>query len=89
MRAFNGHAETLREHPGAAAMIEMAVGNEQLLDSDAVLIGDGHQPFELVAGIDEGAAHGLGAPEQGAILLERRDRDDDRLKRGFGAVHGA
>ena len=62
-------------------MIDMAVGDEQFLDSHAMLLRHRQQPVDIAARIGKGAAHSLGAPEQGAILLQRGDRDDDRLER--------
>src|SRR3546814_4485824 len=38
---------------------------------------------QIAAGIDEGALHRLGAPQQGAILLERGDGDDRGAERGL------
>jgi para-aminobenzoate synthetase/4-amino-4-deoxychorismate lyase len=42
------------------------------------------QPVEIAAGVDESAAHRARAPEQAAILLERRDRYDSHPHRGIG-----
>ena len=41
---------------------------------------------EVAAGIDERAAHRLGAPQQGAILLQRRHRDDRRAGAGGSLI---
>ena len=49
--------------------------------------GRGLEPRQVAAGIDEGAAHRRGAPQQGAILLQRRHRDD-RGARGAARSFG-
>ena len=72
VRALDRHAELLRQHAGLSAMIDMAVGEQDLLDRHAMLRRRRFEPGQVAAGIDEGAAHRLGAPQQGAILLERR-----------------
>ncbi len=41
MRPLDRHAQLLRQHAGRAAMIEMAMGDEQLLDRHAMLGGGG------------------------------------------------
>ena len=41
---------------------------------------------EVAAGVDECAAHRLGAPDEAAVLLQRRDRQDGGAKGRFG--HG-
>ena len=64
-------------------MIDMTMGEEDLLDRHALLRGCGLEPVEIAARIDKGAPHGLRAPKQGAVLLERRDRDDGCLDRGI------
>ena len=82
--AFDRHPQITRQHSGEAAMIDMAVGDEQLLDGDAIVGGDLLQPIEIAARIGEGAAHGFRAPQQGTILLERRDRHDNGLQGRLG-----
>ena len=67
-------------------MVDVAVGEQDLLDRHAGLGRRRLQPVEVAAGIDERAAHRLGAPQQGAILLQRGDRDDRRLERGDGSL---
>ena len=86
MRPFDGHAEFLRQRSRFAAMVDMAVGDENLLDGDAVLCRRCFEFGQVAAGIDERAAHGLRAPEQRAILLERRHRND-RGAKGGGIGH--
>src|SRR3546814_9646549 len=47
-----------------AAMIDMAVGEQDLLDRDAMMRGRRLQFRQIAAGIDEGALHRLGAPQR-------------------------
>ena len=96
VRPFDRHAELVAEDLGRAAMVDMAVGEEDLLDLHLVLRRRRLQPVEVAAGIGEGALHRLGAPEEGGVLLERRDGHDDglegrlgRCRLGHGGRHGA
>ena len=59
VRALDRHAELGGEDPGRAAMVDMAVGEEDLLDRHAVLGDRGLEPVDVAAGIDERAAHRL------------------------------
>jgi hypothetical protein len=86
VRAFDLHPELVGEDLGRAAMIDMAVGEQDLLDLDVVLLRRRLQPVEVAAGIGEGAEHRLRAPQEAAILLQRGHRDDGGFQRGFG--HG-
>src|SRR5688572_2884241 len=61
-------------------MVDMAMGEQDLLDRDAML-GGGVEPVEVPTGIDKCAEHRLRAPQQGAVLLQRGDRDDGGSKR--------
>jgi hypothetical protein len=61
-------------------MIDMAVGQQDLLDRHPGLSSCSFQPGQIAARIDERCAHRRSAPEQGAILLQRRNRDDCRSK---------
>ena len=81
VRAFDRHAKLFGEDAGRAAMVDMAVGQQDLLDRDAGLRRRRLEPRQIAAGIDEGAAHRRRAPQQGAILLQRRHRDDRRAQR--------
>src|SRR6185503_7185442 len=55
VRALDRDAELLREDSGAAAMVDMAVGEQDLLDRHAGLLRSRLEPREVAAGIDEGA----------------------------------
>src|SRR5690348_3593769 len=69
--SFYRDAELLGKDSGTSAMVYVAVGEEDLLDRHARLICRGPQSRQVAAGIDEGSLHRFGAPQQGAILLER------------------
>ena len=83
VRPFDRHAELFGENAGAAAMVDMAVGQQDLLDRHAGLLRGGLEPRQIPAGINEGSAHRRSAPQQSAILLQRGDRDDGRPEQGF------
>ena len=74
MRAFNGHAKLIGQRLGLAAMINMAVGQDDLLHRHAMLRRRRLQPRKITARINKGTAHCRGAPDQGAVLLKRSDR---------------
>jgi len=83
---FDRYAKLLGEDLRRAAMINVAVGEQDLLDRHPRLRFRRAQPREIAAGIGEGAAHRLCAPDQAAILLQRRHRDDGDPERRF--AHG-
>ena len=87
VRPLQRHAQLLGELARRAAMIDMAVRHQDLLDGHALLPRGGAQLLQVAAGIDKGAAHRLGAPQKRAVLLERRDRDHRGAHRGIR--HGA
>ena len=69
----------------------MAVGDPDLLQRQALVGQDAQQPLDLAARIDDRGLHGLGAPDDGAVLLQRRHRRDDGADRRFAGglgVHG-
>ncbi len=61
-------------------MVDVTVGQQDLFDCDLRLLGRGLQSRQIAAGIDERPGHRLGAPQKGAVLLQRRHRDDCRTK---------
>ena len=70
-------------------MVDMAVGQQDLLDRDSGLRRRRLEPRQVAARIDERAAHRLGAPDQRAILLQRRHRNDRRAQRRLAHFHGS
>lgn len=83
MRAFNWHTQFLGEQTCLPTMIEMPVGDDDLFNRHPMVIRRGAQPGQIPARIAKRAFHGLGAPDQGAILLERGDRHDGGLHGGI------
>jgi len=69
-------------------MIDMAVGDQDLFDRDTGLRRRRLQLRQIAARIDERGLVGLGAPEECAILLQRRDGHDRGLERGCGHGRG-
>ena len=55
-------------------------------DLDPELLGRGHQPVGLAAGIDEHAFHRLPVPDQRSVLLQRRDGNDADVELGLGGT---
>src|SRR5205809_1093779 len=70
-------------------MVDMAVRKQDLLDRDSRLLSRGLQARQVGARVDEGAAHRRRAPQQGAILLQRRDGQDCRLERWVVHFNGS
>src|SRR3954452_9843452 len=87
VRSLDLDSELLREDAGAAAMVDVAVGQQDLLDGDVGLLGRGLEAREVAARIDECCPHSPGAPQKRAILVERRDRDDRCAQRRLGCAH--
>ena len=81
VRSFDLHAELLGQGARATAMVDMTVCQQDLLDGYAGLSRRRLEARQIAARIDERAAHRRGAPQQRAILLERRDRDDRGAER--------
>ena len=88
VRAFDFEAQLLGQHPGLPAMVEMPVGDEDLLQRDACLGDALLELVEIPARIDQRAFHGLSAPDQRAVLLQRCHRNDRGAHGGerFGGV---
>src|SRR5690606_3925738 len=80
VRAFDGNAELLCELARLSSMIDVAVREQDLLDRNPRLLGRCLELRQVAAGVDEGGAVGLRAPQQGAILLQRRNRRDRGLE---------
>ena len=89
MRAFDRYTQFLGHHAGLAAVVDMAMGQQDFLDRRPGLRRGGLQFVEVAARIDKGSGHRLGAPQQGAILLKRRDRNDRRSERGLRHFAGS
>ncbi len=86
VRAFNRYLIVIGHVGDGAGMIQMPVGDENLGDFHPVGVGLGDQFVCLATGIDKGAFHGLTAPDQRTVLLERGDGQDADIDGWFG--HG-
>src|SRR5581483_10184024 len=82
---FHGDGETRGEIGDGPGVIEVPMRHQHLLDDDVALLGDGENPLELAAGIDDGGALRLATPNERAILLKGRHRNDDALERSHCA----
>jgi hypothetical protein len=66
---------------GPARMVQMAVGDPDLLQRQALVGERLHQARNLAAWIDDRGLQGLGTPDDGAVLLQRRHRRDQGADR--------
>ncbi len=62
VRAFDRHAQLVGKRLRLAAMVDMAMGQQDFFDRHAMLLRGGEQPWQIAAGIDKGAAHRLRTP---------------------------
>ena len=70
-----GAGEALQAR-GAGDVVDVGVGDEDLLDGELVALQDGHDARDVIAGIDDdGFAGGL-VTEDGAVALQRADGED-------------
>ena len=67
---------------------EVAVGDPDLLERQALVLQRLQQARDLAARIDHRGLHRLGAPDDGAVLLQRGDGCDDGADRRLGARLG-
>src|SRR5438045_1268785 len=70
-------------------MVDVTVRQQDLFDRDSRLLDCGLELRQVAAGVDERPAHRPRAPDQAAILLQRRHRDDRRAKWRFAHCGGA
>src|SRR5512132_117086 len=77
MRTLDRQSPALREIGGPTGVIQMTVRQQDLFEEDAIVVGGTKDPLDIASGIDDRSAHRLGAPDNGTILYERRDRDYD------------
>ncbi len=77
------HAEPFAEFVSSGGVIDMAMGEEDLLHGHALFRDGRLNPVEVAAGIHDGADLGGVVPNQRAVLLEGRDRDDPGAGRSW------
>ena len=67
-------------------MIDMGVSDEDLFQLHAVLFDGAQDIVEIATWVDDGGFVGRCAPQDGAGLLQRRDRDDHASQTGIGML---
>ena len=72
----DGCAGELLEAMGAGDVVDVGVGDDDLLDGEIVLGEEGHDAGDVVAGIDDDGFVGGFVTEDGAVALEGADGDD-------------
>ena len=80
VRPLDLDAIVLGHGTGGRGVVDMAVGQQDLGDLDALLVDRLLEHVEVAARIDGGALHGFVAPHDGAVLLERGDGGDHDLE---------
>jgi hypothetical protein len=77
-----------RQRSRAAGMVDMGVREQNLPERNAVMLGDGEKLIQIAPGVYDGAFHCQVAPDNGAVLLERRDGDRVIPQHGSDATFG-
>ena len=85
VRSLDRHAELVPQLRRSARVIDMAVGQNDLLHARAALRDGIADALEIAAGIDHGGLLRLFAPQQGAVLLEGRHGYDGGADIGHDA----
>ncbi|MOA01408.1 hypothetical protein D3C78_1208160 [compost metagenome] len=80
MRPDHRQRELFAQFVGAAGMVEMPVRQPDFLQRDAVFSHDLKNDVHIPAGINDDALLGVLIEQDGAILLEWRDRNNARLQ---------
>ena len=80
VRAFDGNAELLPQLGRSAGMVDVAMGEQDLLDRDAALADGIEDRGHVAAGIDDGAHLSRLVEDQRAVLLEGRHGNDEGLE---------
>ena len=62
MWPFDRQSFRFGQRRDATGVIAMGMGDEDFLQSDTALPDHGHHPVQMAAGVDDGTAHGFGAP---------------------------
>ena len=72
----DGRAGELLEAVGSGDVVDVGVGDEDLLDGEVVLGEEGDDAGDVVAGIDDDGFAGGFVAEDGAVALEGADGED-------------
>jgi hypothetical protein len=81
VRTQDRHPQTLGQLGGAADVVDMTVGEEDLDGGNRLLPYQCQEATHLSARVHDGRLTSVPAPEQRAILLERSDRHDTVVQR--------
>ena len=73
---IDGRVERVLRGVDAADVIEMRVGEQDVLDHDVAVADSREDLVDLVAGIDDDRLPGALAADDEPVLVERRDRSD-------------
>src|ERR1017187_74094 len=73
-------------------MINVRMGDDDLLHREPMMLYDGHHVFDVIAGIDDHGLFGLFIADHRAISLQRADREDlvdldSKLPRSGMGIH--
>ena len=79
MRAFNGHAQTLRQESRLPAVVNMPMGEQDFLNRDARVFRMRLEFVKISARVDKRRPACLGADDQRTVLLKLGYRDDFEL----------
>ena len=71
----DGSSGELLEAVGAGDVVDVGVGDEDLLDCEVVFGKEGEDAGDVVAGVDDDGFAGVLVAEDGAVALERADGD--------------
>ena len=77
VRPLDRYPGTRGECRDAPGMVDVAMGDEDLLDAQALALQCCQDAVDVTTRVDHRGAPGFLAPEYGAVLLERGDGDDD------------
>jgi hypothetical protein len=80
VRPLDRDPEALRQLGGAAGVVDVRVGQQDLLDLCTLLLGGCEDQVQIATRVDDGALVGGVAAQQDAVLLERGDGDDGRVE---------
>lgn len=81
----DGSAGELFEAPGAGDVVDVGVGNDDLLDGEAVFFEEGDDVGDVVAGVDDDGFAGGWVAEDGAVALEGAYGEDLVDHAGLGS----
>ena len=84
MGSLDRHLETRLQVCGAGGVIDMAMGQPDLVDGDIGLSDRSLDVRQVATRINDHSTFGGFAPQQGAVLLKGRDWNNESLRLGHG-----